>query len=104
MKSIRASFVAIAAGLFMLGCSSATEPTHADVDLARSEWLNARPAVYSFEVAIETSWFPKSGFYHVDVANGHVVAARDSAGVAVSSFSLTLDGIWDQILGARARD
>src|SRR3954469_18884000 len=98
MKRIRSSLVAIAAGLFMLGCSSATEPTHADVDLARSEWLSAQPVVYSFEVAIATSWFPKSGFFHVDVANGQVVAARDSAGVAASSFSLTLDGIWDQIL------
>lgn len=96
-----AAIVAVAAAL--LNCSGTTEPRHTDVDLARSAWLGNHPQAYSFEVAIATSWFPKSGYYHVQVSIGQVVAASDSAGRAVADFTLTVDGIWDQLLAARAR-
>lgn len=87
----------------LLSCSGATEPRHVDVDLARTVWLTNHPRAYSFEVATATSWFPKSGYYRVQVSDGQVVAARDSSGKVVDNFSLTVDGIWDQLLAARAK-
>jgi hypothetical protein len=66
------------------------------------KWLSNHPNAYTFEVATTTSWFPKSGYYRVQVSNGEVVAATDSTGKAQPTFTVTLDYIWDQILAARA--
>lgn len=97
----RFGVVGIAATL--LGCSKPTEPRHADVDLARSVWLADHPRAYTFEVATASSWFPKSGYFLVQVSDGQVLAASDSTGKAVTNFTLTVDGIWDRLLAARAR-
>jgi len=98
-----ARIAATAVAATLLSCSGATEPRHADVDLARSVWLANHPQAYSFEVATASSWFPKSGYFRVQVSNGQVVAASDSAGHAIANFTLTVDLIWDQLLAARAR-
>lgn len=85
------------------GCSDATGPRHTDVDLARRVWLTSHPGAYTFEVATASSWFPRSGYYHVQVLDGEVVIARDSAGQVVQGFGLTLDLIWEYLLDARTR-
>ena len=86
----------------LLSCSDATGPRYADVDLARNLWLGSRPEAYTFEVATESSWFPKSGYFRVEVLAGGVVSARDATGQVVPGFTLTVDKIWDQLLAARA--
>ena len=93
----------LAMATMLLSCSNATEPRGStDVDSARIIWLARQPRVYSFEVATESSWFPRSGYYRVQVSDGQVVAARDSSGQAVPDFTITVDGIWDELLAARA--
>lgn len=94
---------AIAVATTVMSCSGATEPRYADVDVARRVWLANHPRAYSFEVATASSWFPKSGYYRVQVADGQVVAASDSTGKAVANFTVTVDGIWDALLAARTR-
>jgi Family of unknown function (DUF6174) len=57
---------------------------------------------YSFEV--ETmSMLPRSGFIRVRVDNGVITQALNPDGERAENFSLTIDGIWDAILRARAR-
>jgi hypothetical protein len=96
---------ALALALLLSACVSTTEPEplHDDVDRARETWLASRPANYRFEIAMQTSWFPKSGYYRVRVANGQVVETRDQTGVPTNNFPLTIDALWDQLLAARAR-
>jgi hypothetical protein len=99
--------MAVAAAL--LNCSGTGEPRgpdgplSADVDRARSAWLGDHPLAYRFEVAVASSWFPRSGYYHVQVSNGQVVAAVSSTLQVVADFTLTVDTIWDHLLAARAR-
>jgi Family of unknown function (DUF6174) len=95
--------VMLATSIALLGCSSATEPgSSIDVDTARARWLALRPSAYSFDVAPSSSWFPATGYYHVEVSAGQVVAARNPAGQTVADFTLTVDRIWDELLAARA--
>ncbi len=94
----------VAAAAALLGCEGPTEPRHTDVDFARATWLATSPSAYTYEVEIATSWFPKSGYYRVQVSNGKVVAATDSARTPVTTFTLTVDRIWDEILAARERN
>jgi hypothetical protein len=84
-----------------LSCSGPTEPFHSDIDLARSAWLESHPETYSFEVASASSWFPKSGYFRVQVEDGEVVAATDSAGTALEDFTITVDSLWNRLLAAR---
>jgi hypothetical protein len=88
---------------FATNCSSPTEPLHDDVALAREVWLASAPASYTFEVAIATSWVPKSGYFRVQVEGKQVVAATDPTGKPLEDFSLTIDEIWDRLLAARSR-
>ena len=95
----------IAMTTVLLSCSSSTEPHGStDVDAARVLWLARQPRAYSFEVAMESSWFRRSGYYRVQVSDRQVVAARDSSGQAVADFTITVDGIWDELLAARANN
>jgi hypothetical protein len=87
----------------LASCSSSTEPRHSDVDLAREAWLAGQATSYTFEVAIATSWTPKSGYFRVRVENKMVVAATDASGQPADNFTLTIDELWDRLLGARAR-
>jgi len=110
VDSRRAHVVAIiAVAAALLNCSGTSEPRspdgllHADVDRARSAWLGDHPLAYRFEVAVASSWFPKSGYYRVLVSNGQVVAAVSSTLQVVADFTLTVDTIWDYLLAARAR-
>ena len=104
MDSRSARAVAIVAvATVQLSCAGTTEPLHTDVNLARAAWLGAHLQAYRFEFASASSWFPKSGYYSVQVSNGQVVAASDSAGGAAPDFTLTVDTIWDRLLSARAR-
>lgn len=84
-----------------LSCSNPTEP-HGDIDWARRVWLGSHPQAYTFEVAFASSWFPKSGYYRVQVAEGRVQAATDSVGQAVP-LTLTVDSLWSWLLAARER-
>ena len=93
----------VAASAALLSCSDATGPRHGNVDVARSRWLGSHPPAYTFEVATESSWCPRSGYYRVEVRSGEVVIARDAAGRVVPGFTLTVEGIWDQLLAARAK-
>ena len=95
--------VGVSLAALLASCSSATEPRHSDVDLARQAWLASQATNYSFEVAIATSWTPKSGYFRVRVADKKVVAASDANGKPVETFSLTIDAVWDQLLAARAK-
>jgi hypothetical protein len=65
-------------------------------------WLTSEITDYSFEVAIATSWVPKSGYYSVNVVDKKVDIAIDASGKPVEDFTLTVDGIWDGLLAARA--
>ena len=69
MFTNRARAIAIVtASMTLLACSeAATEPRHGDIDLARTAWLGNHPHADSFEVAIETSMLPRSGYYRVQV-------------------------------------
>jgi len=99
----------IAVATALLSCSGTTEPRgpdgplYTDVDLARSAWLGDHPLAYRFDVAIASSWFPPSGYYHVQVSHGQVVTAVSSTLQFVADFTLTVDTIWDHLLAARAR-
>lgn len=86
-----------------LGCSGPTEPFHSNIYLARRAWLESHPDAYSFEVAFASSWFPRSGYYRVQVRDGEVVAATDSAGTAQNDFTITVDSLWNRLLAARER-
>ena len=86
------------------GCSdSVTDFESSDVDTSRSRWLAGNVTDYTFEVAIQTSWFPRSPFIQVDVADGMVVSAREIEGEVLEEFTLTVDSIWNQLLEARAQ-
>ena len=93
----------VVASAALLSCSDATGPRRANVDLARALWLGSHPSAYTFEVAFESSWFPKSDYYRVEVLDGEVVTARDATGLVVPNFTLTVESIWDQLLAARAK-
>ncbi|HJU68764.1 MAG TPA: DUF6174 domain-containing protein [Gemmatimonadaceae bacterium] len=86
-----------------LSCSGPTAPLHSDIDLARKTWLEWHPDAYSFEVAFASSWFPKSGYSRVEVRDGEVVAATDSAGRPLHDFRITVDSLWNRLLAARER-
>jgi hypothetical protein len=86
-----------------VGCSAPTEPFHSDIGLARRTWLASHPDAYSFEVAFASSWFPKSGYTRVQVEDGEVVAATDSAGTPLDNVTITVDSLWDRLLAARER-
>ena len=65
-------------------------------------WLALRPQAYTFEVQPSGSWFAPSGYYRIQVSAGQVISARNPDGQVVTDFALTVDGIWDQLLAARA--
>jgi len=103
MRRLWPRVVMLATTITLLGCSSATEPGGGtDVDTARARWLALRPSAYSFDVAPSSSWFPATGYYHVEVLAGQVVAARNPDGQAVGDFTITVDRIWNELLAARA--
>jgi hypothetical protein len=101
--SRRLLFVGLLVAALVASCSTATEPLHDDVDLARQAWLASQATSYSFEVATATSWTPKSGYYRVRVADKKVVAASDASGKPIENFSLTIDEVWDRLLAARVK-
>jgi hypothetical protein len=86
-----------------LSCSGPTEPLHWEIGLARRAWLESHPDAYSFEVAFASSLFPKSGYSRVEVQDGEVVAATDSAGTPLDDFTITVDSLWNRLLAARER-
>jgi len=90
--------------MVLLSCSRSTEPQRTtDVDAARVNWLARRPLAYHFEVQI-TAFYSMPGYFRVQVSDGRVVDARDPSGQPVADFSLTVDGIWDALLAARAKN
>jgi hypothetical protein len=103
MRRLWPSVVSIATVITLLGCSGTTEPLGStDVDAARVHWLALRPQAYTFEVQPSSSWFAPSGYYRIQVSAGQVISARNPDGQVVTDFALTIDGIWDQLLAARA--
>jgi hypothetical protein len=90
----------------LIGCSDSmtTEPLHGDVDRARAAWLAEGATSYSFEVATESSWFPKGGYVGVEVRDRRVVSTVAPVGQpSPSGTPPTIDEIWDRILDARQR-
>lgn len=105
MRRLWPRALSIATAITLLGCSSTTEPLGStDVDAARARWLAFRPQAYAFEVEPSSSWFAPSGYYRVQVSAGQVISARNPDGQVVTDFALTVDGIWDQLLAARASE
>ena len=102
-KGLSRAIACVALLLGALSCSGPTEPFHSRIDLARRVWLASHPDAYSFEVAFASSWFPKSGYYRVQVQDGEVVAATDSAGTPRYDFTITVDSLWNRLLAARER-
>jgi hypothetical protein len=92
---------AVASGIAALGCYEPTEPYHTDIDLAYEVWLASNPLEYTFEIAWASSWFPRSGYTHVEVSDGVVVSATDPDGRLVEDYSLTLDTLWTYVFTAR---
>ena len=84
-------------------CSDPTEPGHSDILLARAAWLSAGIDDYTFQIATRSSWFPMSGYTHVRVLNGTVASATDEDGSPINDYDLTIESIWQQILGALDR-
>lgn len=72
-----------------------------DVDLAHAVWLSSDIANYTYEVALDSSWFPRSGYYQVVVADGSVIAVTDENGDPVQRYDLAIDVLWEHILYAR---
>jgi hypothetical protein len=103
MSRFWARAASIAMAVTVLSCSSATEPLGADVDFARTLWLGRHPRAYSFEVQI-TAFYSTPGYFRVQVSDGQVVDARDPSGQPVADFTVTVDGIWDALLAARAKN
>ena len=102
----RRTFAGLVASALLIGCSAATttEPLHSDVDRARAAWLAEGATSYSFELATESSWFPKGGYVAVEVRGGRVVASVAPVGQpSPSGLPPTIDEIWDRILEARTR-
>lgn len=91
----------IALSAVVSSCTSATEPVGARVDFERTLWLGRHPQAYAFDVAV-TAFLSRQGYVHVQVSDGRVVDARDAAGQQIADYTLTIDGIWDAILAARA--
>ena len=87
----------------LASCVSPTGPRHTDVDRARQTWLASNAASYTFEVALASSWMPRTGYYRVRVADRAVAAAIDPSGKTIEGFTLTIDEIWDRLLAARVR-
>lgn len=85
-------------------CTGSTEPLGNQVDFNRNLWLANRPRAYSFEVAPSSAWFAPTGYYHVQVSDGRVLAASDPSGKPLTDFTITIDVIWDELLAARARN
>lgn len=102
-KRLSRSLACVALLLGALSCSGPTEPFHSNIGLARRAWLGSHPDAYSFEVAFASSLFPKSGYYRVQVEDGEVVAATDSAGTPRHDFTITVDSLWNRLLAARQR-
>lgn len=84
-------------------CSDPTEPGHSDIALARAVWLAADISDYTFEVATQSSWFPRSDYIHVHVLNGVVATATDEHGSPINDYDVTIETIWQDILDARDR-
>lgn len=96
--------VALIAALGTLSsCSSPTEALGNHVDFERALWLQRHPKAYRFEVEI-VAFLNRPGFVRVQVSDGRVVDARDSSGQPIADYALTIDGLWDAILFARARN
>lgn len=87
--------------LMQEGCSQPTEP-HSDVRAARRVWLASNVTDYTFELAITSSWVPKSDYYRIRVAGRKVIAVTTPGGERVENLTLTIDDIWDALLAARA--
>jgi hypothetical protein len=106
MRRLGPTFARLLASALLVGCSDATitEPLHTDVDRARAAWLAQGATTYSFELATESSWFPKGGYVAVEVRGGRVVATVAPIGEpSPAGTPPTLDEIWDRILEARTR-
>lgn len=89
--------------LFASGCSSATEPLLRDVDVARTRWLADRPAEYMIEVAIATSWTPKSAYHRAAVVGARLTSVVDENGAPVSTtWAISIDSLWQRVLTERA--
>jgi len=54
-------------------------------------------------VAFASSWSPMSGYTRVQVHDGEVVEATDSAGTPLDDFTTTVDSLWNRLLAARER-
>ena len=105
MSRSRPTLRSLAAALLLLtACDSGTGPD-GDLEAAYLRWSSTRPARYSFEFAIETAWFPPSGYYSVDVRDGTVIAARQVAtgDPILAQNAFTIDDLWERILDARDR-
>ena len=86
----------------VVSCYTPTDPYYTDIDAAHEVWLASHPLEYTFDVASATSMSPKSGYTHVEVSDGVVVAATDRDGRPIEGYSRTVDTLWTRILSARA--
>jgi hypothetical protein len=87
----------------LIGCgSNAVGPTHGDVDIARAEWLAGGYTDYRFQLATESSWFPRSDWQRIDVENDEVVRVSGEPVTPEQQIPPTIEEIWAWILEARA--
>ena len=79
--------------------SDPTEILGSEVERAYQAWQDLGAMDYRFEI-VSISVFLSSR-YDVTVEDGSVVSARDSDGTEVAGYGLTIDALWQDILGAR---
>ena len=101
----------LTSAVLLAAAACAAEPTAADetfdtdLDAARARWVAARPSDYSFELRVNTAWFPPRGYDLVIVRNGAVASVRrlDTGEGLPTANAYTIDGIYDVLASYRAR-
>jgi hypothetical protein len=82
-------------------CGFTTEPRLRDIDVARARWLESRPAAYSFEVAVATSW-GAAGYHRMTVVGDSVTSVVDENGApAPRSWAISIEQLWEHVLAVR---
>lgn len=92
---------ALAAALLaaaVAACSDPSAPGHSDIPTARAAWLDAAIADYTFEIAVQNTALPLSGYIHVRVLDGSVASATDENGSPINDYDLTIEAMWQRIL------
>jgi Family of unknown function (DUF6174) len=100
-----AALALLAAAACDAGPTAADETFDSDLDAARARWVAARPSDYSFELRVNTAWFPPRGHDLIIVRNGAVASVRrlDSGESLPTANAYTIDGIYEVLASFRAR-